>query len=99
MRALDFSPGDRLAAAKQVARRFIEGRPGDRIGLVVFASESYTQCPLTSDHGVLLSLLEEIELDFVRQALDRAGGSVPKAAKLIGLTTKTLEARMQRFGL
>ena len=43
--------------------------------------------------------LEEIELDFVRQALDRAGGSVPKAAKLIGLTTKTLEARMQRFGL
>ncbi|MFH1143458.1 MAG: VWA domain-containing protein [Candidatus Eisenbacteria bacterium] len=62
MRALDFPPGDRLAAAKQVARRFIEGRPGDRIGLVVFASESYTQCPLTTDHGVLLRLLEEIEI-------------------------------------
>ncbi len=43
--------------------------------------------------------LEEVELDLVRQALDRAGGSVPKAAKLLGLTAKTLEARMQRLGL
>jgi len=43
--------------------------------------------------------LEEVELDLVRQALDRSGSSVPKAAKLLGLTTKTLEARMQRLGL
>jgi len=43
--------------------------------------------------------LEEVELDLVRQALDRAGSSPPKAAKLLGLTTKTLEARMQRLGL
>ena len=43
--------------------------------------------------------LEEVELDLLRQALDRTGGSVPKAAKLVGLTTKTLEARMQRLGL
>ncbi|MFA5844280.1 MAG: sigma-54 dependent transcriptional regulator [Coriobacteriia bacterium] len=43
--------------------------------------------------------IEEVELGLVRQALDRAGGSVPKAAKLLGLTTKTLEARMARFGL
>ncbi|MGB4594224.1 MAG: sigma-54 dependent transcriptional regulator [Coriobacteriia bacterium] len=43
--------------------------------------------------------LEEVELDFVKQALERAGGSVPKAAKLLGLTTKTLEARMSKFGL
>jgi len=43
--------------------------------------------------------LEEVELDLVRQALDRSGGSVPKAAKLVGLTAKTLEARMQRLGL
>jgi len=62
MRALDFPPGDRLAAAKQVARRFIEGRAGDRIGLVVFASESYTQCPLTTDYGVLLSLLDQVQI-------------------------------------
>jgi len=43
--------------------------------------------------------LEETELDFIKQALERSGGSVPKAAKLLGLTTKTLEARMQKFGL
>jgi len=43
--------------------------------------------------------LEEVELDLVRQALDRTGGNAPKAAKLLGLTTKTLEARMQRLGL
>ena len=43
--------------------------------------------------------LEEVELDLVRQALDRTGGTVPKAAKLLGLTAKTLEARMQRLGL
>jgi DNA-binding NtrC family response regulator len=43
--------------------------------------------------------LEEVELDFLRQALERTGGSAPKAAKLLGLTTKTLEARMEKFGL
>ena len=43
--------------------------------------------------------LEEVELDLVRQALDRSGGSTTKAAKLLGLTAKTLEARMQRLGL
>ncbi len=43
--------------------------------------------------------LEEVELDLVRQALDRTGNNVPKSAKLLGLTTKTLEARMQRLGL
>ncbi|MHB8761150.1 MAG: sigma-54-dependent transcriptional regulator [Coriobacteriia bacterium] len=43
--------------------------------------------------------LEEVELDLVRQALERSGGSVPQAAKLLGLTSKTLEARMERYGL
>jgi DNA-binding NtrC family response regulator len=48
------------------------------------------------DEGVNL---EEVELDLVRQGLDRSGNNIPKAAKLLGLTTKTLEARMQRLGL
>ena len=43
--------------------------------------------------------LEEVELELVRQAIARTGGNVPKAAKLLGLTTKTLEARMERYGL
>ena len=43
--------------------------------------------------------IEEVELDLVRQALVRSGGSIPKAAKLLGLTARTLEARMRRFGL
>ena len=43
--------------------------------------------------------IEEVELDLVKQALNRSGGNVAKAAKLLGLTTKTLEARMTRFGL
>ncbi|MDZ4654883.1 MAG: sigma-54 dependent transcriptional regulator [Coriobacteriia bacterium] len=43
--------------------------------------------------------LEEVELDLVKQALDRTGGVAPKAAKLLGLTTKTLEARMEKYGL
>lgn len=44
-------------------------------------------------------ILEEVELDLIRQALERSGGSAPKAAKLLGLTAKTMEARMQRLGL
>jgi Ca-activated chloride channel homolog len=66
MRALDFEPGNRLAAAKRVAHDFIDGRPGDRIGLVVFASNSYTQCPLTTDHQVLHRLLDEVEIGDIK---------------------------------
>lgn len=60
MLAEDFRP-NRLDAAKDVAKDFIKGRNNDRIGLVVFSGESFTQCPLTTEHGVLLSLLDEIK--------------------------------------
>lgn len=59
MLARDFSP-DRLEASKNVATEFISGRPYDRIGLTVFSGESFTQCPLTTDHAVLINLLREI---------------------------------------
>ncbi len=55
MLAKDFRP-DRLEAARDVGIQFINGRPNDRIGLVVYEGEAYTQCPLTSDHGVLKDL-------------------------------------------
>ncbi|MCX6259421.1 MAG: VWA domain-containing protein [Bacteroidia bacterium] len=60
MLARDFKP-DRLEASKDVATEFISGRPYDRIGLVVFSGESFTQCPLTTDHAVLINLLREIQ--------------------------------------
>ncbi len=56
----DFKP-NRVEAAKEVARKFIDGRPNDRIGLVVFSSEAFTQCPITIDHRVLENLLREIK--------------------------------------
>lgn len=65
MQALDFAPKDRLAAAKDVIRAFIDGRPGDRIGLVVFASRAFTQCPLTVDRQVLKGFLDEIEIGLI----------------------------------
>lgn len=59
MMAQDFKP-NRLEAAKKVASEFISDREQDKIGLVIFAGESFTQAPLTTDHGVLLNLLHEI---------------------------------------
>lgn len=60
MLARDFKP-DRLEASKNVATEFISGRPFDRMGLVVFSGESFTQCPLTTDHAVLINLMREIQ--------------------------------------
>lgn len=59
MMAHDFKP-NRIEAAKQTALEFIDGRPNDRIGLVVFAGESFTQCPVTIDHAVVKNLLHGI---------------------------------------
>lgn len=60
MLARDLKP-DRLEASKQVAADFVEGRPTDRMGLVVFAGESFTQVPLTTDHGIMLNMLKELK--------------------------------------
>lgn len=62
MATLDFHPDNRLTAAKAEASRFIDGRPKDRIGFVVFAGQSITQCPLTVDHEAVLALVEKIQL-------------------------------------
>lgn len=65
MRAEDFKPKNRLEVAKLVAKDFVESRTNDRIGMVVFAGESYTQCPLTMDYGVLLNFIEAVEIGMV----------------------------------
>ncbi len=60
MLARDFKP-DRINAAKDVAAQFIVGRPNDNIGLVIFAGESFTMCPMTTDHAALLNLMKDVE--------------------------------------
>ncbi len=65
MLAEDFKPRNRIEAAKLVAQNFIEGRRNDRIGMVVFAALSFTQCPLTLDYGVLLNLLKEVKTGII----------------------------------
>jgi Ca-activated chloride channel family protein len=66
MQALDFKTegkkGTRLQAVKKVVNNFIRGRKNDRIGMVVFGQEAFTQCPLTLDYGVLLSLLDSAKI-------------------------------------
>ncbi len=64
MLAKDFAP-DRLEAAKDVATQFISGRENDRLGLVVFSGESYTQCPLTTDKAVLINLMKELKCGMI----------------------------------
>lgn len=96
MATLDFQPENRLVAAKQEARQFIEGRKNDRIGLVVFAGQSLTQCPLTLDHQAILALLDKINLGMVEDgtaiglglanAVNRLKGSEAKSKVVVLLT-------------
>jgi Ca-activated chloride channel homolog len=62
MAAEDFEPRNRLFVAKLVVRQFIEGLKHDRAGLVVFAGKAFTRCPLTLDYGVLLNVVEDVQL-------------------------------------
>ncbi len=64
MLAQDFKP-DRLEASKNVAMDFISKRTNDRVGLVIFAGESFTQCPLTTDHNVLINLFKDVKSGMV----------------------------------
>lgn len=63
MRSIDFKPQNRLGAAKEVAKKFIETRAHDRIGLVVFGGAAMTVCPLTADKRALLDLLGQVSVD------------------------------------
>lgn len=66
MRAEDLAQNrNRLDVTKEVATQFINGRKNDRIGMVVFSSKSFTQCPLTLDYGILLNLLKEIQIGMI----------------------------------
>jgi len=95
MLARDFKP-DRLEASKDVATEFISGRPYDRMGLVVFSGESFTQCPLTTDHAVLINLMREVQSGMIEDgtaignglatAVNRIKDSQAKSKVIILLT-------------
>lgn len=101
MLASDLEP-TRLEAAKRVAAEFINDRPNDKIGLVVFARESFTQCPLTVDHRILLNLLAEINYGIVQDgtaigmglanSINRLKDSQSKSKVVILLTDGTNNA-------
>jgi Ca-activated chloride channel homolog len=64
MLAEDIRP-NRVDATKEVAKEFIHGRKNDRIGLVIFAGQAYTQCPLTLDYGILMNFLDQIRVGMI----------------------------------
>ena len=75
MLAEDLKP-NRIEAAKQVAAEFISGRPDDNIGLTIFAGEAFTQCPMTTDHASLLSLLQNVRTDIAARGLIEDGTAI-----------------------
>jgi Ca-activated chloride channel family protein len=81
MLAQDFKP-DRLEASKAVAIEFISGRPTDRIGLVVYSAESFTQCPLTTDHAVLINLFHDIKSGMIEDGTAIGMGLANAVARL-----------------
>ncbi|MGF7040176.1 vWA domain-containing protein [Mucilaginibacter lappiensis] len=95
MLAEDFKP-NRLEAGKNIAIDFIKNRPNDRIGLVVFSGESFTQCPLTIDHDVLINMYADIKNGMIEDgtaigmglatAVNRLRGSEAKSKVIILLT-------------
>lgn len=98
MLAEDLKP-NRLEAAKEVAAEFVNGRPNDNIGITLFAGESFTQCPLTVDHTVLLNLIKDIKCGIIEDgtavgmgianAITRLKNSKAKSKVIILLTDGT----------
>lgn len=82
MLARDFTP-DRISAAKDIAIEFIAQRPSDRMGIVVFAGESYTQCPLTTDRATLINLMKEVQTDLIEDGTAIGNGLATAVARIM----------------
>ena len=82
MLARDFTP-DRISAAKDIAIEFISQRPSDRMGIVVFAGESYTQCPLTTDRATLINLMKEVQTDLIEDGTAIGNGLATAVARMM----------------
>ena len=87
MRALDFKKDDepvtRLTVVKDVVAEFIDGRETDRMGMVVFGGEAFTQCPLTLDHDILFSFLDKLKIGMA--------GDATAIGSAIGISIKRLK--------
>ena len=88
MLAMDFQP-NRVEAAKEVAMRFIANRPNDNIGLVVFAGESFTACPLTQDHATLINRLREMTPGMIEDQTAIGSGLATAISRLKDSKTKS----------
>lgn len=81
MLARDFTP-DRINASKDIAIEFIAQRPTDRMGIVVFAGESYTQCPLTTDRSALINMMKEVETGLIDDGTAIGNGLATAIARM-----------------
>ena len=81
MLARDLTP-DRISASKDIAIEFISQRPTDRMGIVVFAGESFTQCPLTTDRATLINLMKEVQTDLIEDGTAIGNGLATSVARL-----------------
>ena len=81
MLARDFTP-DRINASKDIAIEFISQRPSDRMGIVVFAGESFTQCPLTTDRATLINMMKEVQTDLIEDGTAIGNGLATAVARM-----------------
>lgn len=85
----DLGSGNRLDIAKQVAEKFVLGRTSDRVGLVVFAGKSFTQCPLTVDYPILISLIQQVRIGMVEDGTAIGMGLINSINRLRESTAKS----------
>ena len=81
MLARDLTP-DRISASKDIAIEVIAQRPTDRMGIVVFAGESFTQCPLTTDRATLINLMKEVQTDLIEDGTAIGNGLATAVARM-----------------
>ena len=86
--ARDIKP-DRISAAKDIAVEFIAQRPSDRMGIVVFAGEAYTQCPLTTDRATLINLMKEVETGLITDGTAIGNGLATAIARMSSSDAKS----------
>lgn len=89
MMAEDFKPDNRLVVSKNVIREFVKGRQGDRIGLVAFSRQAFTQCPLTTDYQLLLQFIDKVDFGMVEDGTAIGLALATAANRLISSDAKS----------